>query len=184
MQNKKLMVIPMLLIFALVLTGFAYAHWEKIITINGTVETGSVHVEVLSASSDDPPGTIDVGKTKDVGCTTVSRGEDKQSITVTITNAYPCYEVYVHFTVKNTGTIPVHFKGIYPQPPFEFDGVKTWKAIFHDGKITVWGWDGLDEQLHPGDPGDYTIWIHVEQPAEQLTTYTFTAEAVFTQYNY
>ena len=50
MQNKKLMVIPMLLVFALVLTGFAYAHWEKIITINGTVKTGNMCAEFVQGS--------------------------------------------------------------------------------------------------------------------------------------
>jgi len=182
MQNKKLMIIPVLLVFALVITGFAYAHWEKIITIDGTVTTGSLHLEVISASSDDPPETIDIGKDKDVGCTIVEIGQDKQSLIVTVTNAYPCYEAYVHFTVKNTGTIPAHFKGFGPQPPFVQDG-KVWKATFFDGKITVWGWDSYNEQLHPGEPADYTIWIHVEQPAEQGQPYTFEAEVWFYNYN-
>lgn len=177
----------MLLMFGMLTTGFAYAHWSEILYINGSVATGELDMEILSASSDDPPGTIDVNKDKDVGCTTVelidTDGDgDKDKIHVTITNAYPCYEVYVHFTVHNNGTIPAHFKGFGPQPPF----VKTdsyWKASLFEGDITVEGWNGYDEQFHPSARHDYTIWIHIEQSAEELTTYEFEMEVWFDQWN-
>lgn len=183
MRNKKYMAVPMLLILALVITGFAYAHWSENLYINGTVNTGELKLKYLSVSADDGPGIIDIGKDKDVGCTT-ARLVDDTHIEFTITNAYPCYETYVHFSIKNIGTIPAHFKGFGPQPPFVYDPSDgRWKATLLGGKITVHGWDGIDEQLHPGWTKDYTIWIHVEQPAEQGTTYTFTVEVWFSQWN-
>ena len=184
MQNKKLMAIPMLLVLALVMTGFAYAHWSENLYINGTVNIGELKLKFLSVSADDShPGDIDIGKDKDVGITSAHIFDDTH-IEFTITNAYPCYETYVHFSIKNIGTIAAHFKGFGPQPPFVYypsDG--RWKASLFDGKITVHGWNGINEQLDPGWTKDYTIWIHVEQSAEELTTYTFTIEVLFTQYN-
>jgi hypothetical protein len=182
MQNKKYMAIPLLVIVALGLVGFAYASWYDHLYVNGQIDTAYLKMKLMSVSSDDPPGTIDVNKDKDVGTTTASKIDDTH-VQVTITNGYPCYEVYVHFTIQNVGTIPVHFRGFGPQPPFVFDGKKTWKASLFDGGITVWGWDSNMEQLHPGDNGDYTIWIHIEQPAKQHYTYTFTVEVIYSQWN-
>jgi len=168
MQKKKFMAIPILLIFALVITGFAYAHWEKIVTINGTVETGTVHLEVLSVSSDDPPGAIDPGKDKDVGCTTATYDPVENKITVTITNAYPSYYVYVHFTVHNDGTIPVKLKAIEVDAPPELE---------------VGAWNGIGEQIDPCEKKDNTIYVHVKQEAAPGSTYTFTVEFVYWNWN-
>lgn len=177
MQNKKLMVIPMLLVFALVMTGFAYAHWEKIITINGTVNTGILDLIIISAVSGDPSGTIDPGKDKNVATTTVTIDPtDPEILIVTITNAYPSYFVFVHFTVRNVGTIPVKLQAIEVEAP---------------ECITVDAWDSIGEQIDPyawGGPAykyqkDNSMYVHVEQSAEQGTTYTFTAKFIYVNWN-
>lgn len=184
MQNKKFMAIPILLIIALGLVGFAYASWYNHLYINGQINTAEIKMKFLSVSADDShPGDIDIGKDKDVGITS-ARIVDDTRIEFTITNAYLCYETYVHFSIQNVGTIPVHFKGLGPQPPFAYDPADgRWKATLFDGKITVHGWDSINEQLDPGWTKDYTIWIHVEQSAQQSTTYTFTIEVIFSQWN-
>lgn len=183
MVKGKYLAIPLILLIGLAIAGYAYASWHTTLYINGTVNTGEIKVKCLSASSDDPPGEIDVGKNKDVGTTLVSRIDDTH-INVTIVNGYPCYETYVHFTVQNVGTIPIHFKGFGPQPPFQYNATSgRWEATLFDGKITVHGWDGIEEQLHPGWTKDYTIWIHIEQSAQPGTTYTFTIEVIFSQWN-
>jgi len=168
MQKRKLMAIPMLLVFALVLSGFAYAHWSKIITIDGTVTTGRLHLEVISVASDDPPGNKEWNELKDVGCTTAKIGADKQSIIVTITNGYPCYGVYVHFSVHNDGTIPAKLYEIVVDAPPE---------------ITVEGWDSLGEQIDPCKNADNTIRVHIEQTAEPETSYTFTVKFIYWNWN-
>ena len=171
MQDKKLMVIPMLLVLALVLTGFTYAHWEKIITINGTVDTGTLDMKIISVSDDDTG--IDPGKDKNVADTVITIDpSDPEKAIVTITNAYPSYEVYVHVTIRNVGTIPVKLKEIRITAPT---------------CITVEAWDHIGEQLepYPNTPyqSDYSGRIHVEQSAEQGATYTFTIEFVFWNWN-
>ena len=187
MRDPKLLVLPAVVMLGLLMSGLAFAHWSEVLWIEGSVATGELDVELLSASSDDPPGSNDPGKDKDVGCTTTELQDtdgdgDYDTVLVTITNAYPCYEVYVHFTVHNNGTIPAHFKGFGPQPSFAPIN-NYWQASLFDGAITVEAWDGYDEQFHPSDRHDYTLWIHVEQEAEESTTYEFTIEVWFDQWN-
>jgi hypothetical protein len=144
--------------------------WDKTLYIDGTVNTGEVNMEIISISSDDPPGTIDRGKDKDVGWATAEiNPDDNQRATVTIYNGYPCYEVYFHFTVHNNGTIPVHLEDIICSAPPDV--------------ITVFAWNGMGEQIHPCQNADNSFLIHVEQPAEELTQYTFTIEFYYVQWN-
>ena len=148
--------------------GVGYAMWDKTLDINGTVNTGEVNLEILSASSDDPPGAIDPGKDKDVGCTTAVIDDGGQSITVTVTNGYPCYEVYVHFTVHNSGTIPVKLQLVTLTAPPE---------------ITLSGWNSIGEQIDPCERSDNTIHLHVKQIADENATYTFNVEFYYVQWN-
>lgn len=168
-MKKKIGLLLLVLVLALGALGVGYAMWDKTLYIDGTVNTGEVNMEIISASSDDPPGTIDYAKDKDVGSTAVSYVIGSQSITVTVTNGYPCYEVYVHFTAHNNGTVPVRLQDIIVTNP--------------DPCITVDAWDGMGEQIHPSQNADNTIYIHVEQCAEELATYTFDVEFYYVQYN-
>lgn len=171
------------LMIAMLTMGMSYALWKGELFVSGTVDTGFIDMQILSVASDDEGEKIDVGKDKHVGWTVVEIIDNKH-IKVTIYNGYPCYEVYIHYTVLNAGTIAVHFAGLGPQPPFAYDPVNyLWAASFYDGKITVEGWNGMLEQIHPGQRGDYTIWVHVEQPSEQNAQYSFIIEHVYTQWN-
>jgi len=148
------------------MVGAAYAMWDKSLWMYGTVNTGKLHLEIIDVSSGDPPGAKDPGKDKDVGCTTVTW--ETQTITVTITNAYPCYYVYIHFTVHNDGTIPAKLQSITIKAPPE---------------LTVTGWNSIGEQIDPCENRDNTIKVHVEQWADQGSTYTFTVEFYYVQWN-
>jgi hypothetical protein len=169
---SKLGVITLALVLALGVLGVGYALWDKTLYIDGTVNTGEVNMEILSVASDDVG--IDPGKDKDVGSTTVIIDPlDNQRAIVTVTNGYPCYHNYIHFTVHNNGTVPVKLNAINITAPPE---------------ITVDAWDGIGEQIDPGPPGpltnkDNTIYIHVEQEAAELATYTFTVEFWYVQWN-
>ena len=168
MQSRKLMVIPMLLIFTLAITGVTYAHWDKIVTISGTIETGNLDLIIVSAADDDTG--IDPGKDKDVADTVITIDpNDPEKAIITITNAYPSYYVYWHITIENVGTIPAKLKAIIIENPYEC--------------LEVNAWDGLGEQLDPGDKGDYSGYVHVKQCAEQGATYTFTVKFEFWNWN-
>jgi len=169
MRGKKLMLIPTLVLLSLVLIGFAYAHWEKIVTISGTIETGTLELRIVSAADDDDG--IDPGKDKDVADTVIRIDpNDPQKAIITITNAYPCYYVYWHITIENTGTIPAKLKQIIIENPYE-------------DYIEVDAWDYQYEQLDPGEKGDYSGYVHIKQEAAQGATYTFTVKYEFWNWN-
>jgi len=53
MNGKKIFAILAILMIALGIAGFAYAHWEKIVTVDGTVKTGRLNRTSISAADDD-----------------------------------------------------------------------------------------------------------------------------------
>jgi len=168
-------IIFLALALCLSITGAGFAHWEKVVTIDGTVTTGTLNLTIISAADDD--SGIDPGYTKNVADTTiVIDPADHQRAIITITNGYPSYNVTWHVTVENVGTVPAALKAINVTAP---------------ACINVTAWDGLGEQIDPvswgGDPlnylKDYSGRVHVEQCAEQNTTYTFTVGLVFWNWN-
>jgi len=204
MRNKKVMVIPMLLVFALVLTGFAYAHWEKIITINGTVNTGNMCAEFVQGSliqkdPFDPPtpdwtcddGLVNIRQlTKNIGhtnCTLEDTNNDnyKDTLKIEMGNVYPSYYEHVAWKIHNCGTIPW----------------RIWRVIFNPGNIIInetgpiikldlnndalpdieidWG-DNFGDQVDPCENIDLSVDFHVLQPIPKnsILTFTITIEIV------
>jgi hypothetical protein len=173
MDTKKLFATFAILIIALSIAGFAYAHWEKIITISGTVDTGKLDLRIIDVSDSDDPTKPDPGKDKNVADTEIIIDpQDPERAIVTITNAYPSYYVYIHVTIRNVGTIPAKLKEIKITAP---------------ECIEVGAWDHIGEQLEPYPTkqyqSDYSGYIHVKQCAEQGATYTFTIEFIFWNWN-
>ena len=163
------------LALCLSITGAGFAHWEKVVTISGTVTTDTLDLVIINVVDTD--NGIDPGYTKDVADTTiVIDPADHQRAIITITNGYPSYEVYWHITVRNVGTTPAALQAINTTAP---------------ACINVTAWDGIGEQLDPVSWGgasdkyqkDYSGRIHVEQCAQQNTTYVFTVELVFWNWN-
>ncbi len=179
MRNIKVLAIPMILIFGLLISGLAYAHWEKIITITGSVATGDFDLIIVEGSPSDSDSGIDPGYTKDIADTTIIIDpNDPGRAIITITNAYPSYEVFWHVTIRNVGTIPAKLKEI--------------RVVDPTPCITVEAWDGLGRQIDPeswgGPLGDYqedvSGRIHVEQCAEPGgVPYTVTIEFEFWNWN-
>ena len=170
MDTKKLFATFAILMLALGVAGFAYAHWEKLVTVDGEVTTGKLNLIIVSAADDDEPLKPDPGKDKNVADTEIIVDpKDPQKAIVKITNAYPCYYVYWHMTIKNIGTIPAKLKEIIIDNP--------------NPCLEVRAWDRQYEQLHPNEEGDYSGYVHVKQCAEQGATYTFTVKFVFWNWN-
>jgi len=112
MKTKMVGLLATLMI-ALMVSGFAYAHWSKTITINGTVNTGRLH---LTPSFE---GWTDDDKEY---CTVEGVIEDN-TLTVTIDNAYPCITVTIKFDLHNDGDVPA--------------GLYMWTATYDDNVITI-----------------------------------------------
>ncbi len=163
---KKIVILALTLVLALGATGVGYALWSDTLYLEGTINTGEVDTCIVSIASDDIG--IDPGYQKDVASTAVAI-VDCKTATVTVTNGYPSYENYVHFTTSILGTVPVILENIIVTNP--------------NACIEVDAWDTIGEQRHPGDFADNTLWFHVLQCADQNATYTFTVEFFYVQYN-
>ncbi|MEM2588088.1 MAG: hypothetical protein QXV23_07310 [Candidatus Bathyarchaeia archaeon] len=89
-------------LIAIMVAGLAYAHWSETLVISGTVNTGKLDLELSCTCSDNDDTSKDVA---DVTCV-VQNETEPNSITISVTNAYPCYEVSGTIDIKNVGTVP------------------------------------------------------------------------------
>lgn len=162
----KLAALLMLLLVPLSTLGISYAAWAEPLDVSGTVSTGNVDVAFGKADSNDPSGSIDPGYDRDVATTEVEGAYTKE-LTVSLDNAYPCYESEIEFTVRNTGSIPAKIKSIDVDAPDEIDTevtklevgevIKTWKKGY----------------LH----------VHVSENALENKDYKFSVTITATQWN-
>jgi len=195
MPNKKLVALPMLLVFGLLMTGFAYAHWSQTIYINGTVASGSLDWKFNAISClDDTPGSHDYHcydnfeygvfwrGNKDVGITSVAISADPHYATVTLENVYPCYFTSISVYPHNIGSTPIKFDNVIFSSTYQSVTLRA-ENIFAldcsgDGKpdIEISFGDHFGFQLEPchlPDP-EISFWIHVLQDAPQDNTLNFT----------
>jgi hypothetical protein len=151
-------VLFMALIVALAMVGVGSALWFKVLNIDGVVQTGDVDA-VLSFD-----GVRENDHGKDVGICDAGLNVDRDRLSVVIENGYPSYECFVFFNVENTGSIPIH---VYHP---------TWTTLPPPEAVTFSLLDCYEEdtQLHRGDrPLVCTLYLHVEQEAEQSVRYLF-----------
>jgi len=208
MRSKGLMGVLIPLILVLSMLGVAYSAWRESVTITASVSTGEVDVAftgaftnddgVVDDSTKDPDddGT-DPGKDKDVASSSASC--DGKTGSVTISNAYPCYETTAWFELTNTGTIPVKVEKV----EISLDGT-TWTEISpctiyyidietgniddtldpgDDLSIHVTPSDLLGTQIDDGDSLQLDLTIHVEQDASENGSYTVYIRITVVQWN-
>lgn len=175
-------VLVLLLVLALATLGMGYGLWSKTLTIEGTVNTGSVDAEWTLV------GCFDI-EDKDVGTTTGWIDEvDPQILYFQIDNGYPSYigDCEVEFTYL--GTVPAMVEAITFLAGPELtnctvDQQSTGSFTATCDQLTVTWANGLCVQLHNGEFLASSLRAHVEQDAEQLTTYTFGVEVQLNQWN-
>ena len=100
---KKIGIIILVAVLTLGVLGAAYAAWGQDLFINGTVSTGHYAVSFRSVT---PPTTSNdtlAGLTAVKATTTVA----DDTVTITITNAFPNYSVTIPYVIQNTGTVPL-----------------------------------------------------------------------------
>jgi hypothetical protein len=194
-MKTKMTAIFATLMIALMAVGFAYAHWSKIITINGTITTGKLHLyPTFSATTDDKKGICKVTWDIDIA---------KNSLTVTIDKAYPCITVSGKFDLHNDGTIPAGLNSwtftiygvkydIYPgviSPSMTEDQVETaletWVKTQAGGAVTVTvDFAGSNFwQIHPGEEPKLDFTIHFEEDLLQDKTFTFAMALEYYNWN-
>ena len=120
-MNKKLTILFSVLLLGTALSGVAYAHWKKVITIDGYVDTGYFHVypELYGMPT---PGTyiLDAGKYIAHWGEIQTCGITSNMVKFQLFDIYPCLGVNGHLKVVNNGDIPAGLKGI------------TWKLLCRD----------------------------------------------------
>jgi len=97
MRGKMVGLFAVVLI-AIMVAGLAYAHWSETLVISGTVKTGTLDLTLSCECSDNDDDSKDVGE---VSCNIVG-----DTLTITVSNAYPCYQVSGTIDIENTGTVP------------------------------------------------------------------------------
>lgn len=168
-MQRKLLALPILAILALSMIGFAYTQFSETLLITGTADTGDLTLIIIPLSPSDTDSGTDPGKGRDVGDTTIEIDPtNPQKAILTITNAYPSYEVIWHVTIKNVGTIPAILQKIKVTAPDCIEATAS---------------NGLGTQLNPESQEAVSGWIHVTQSADEDTTYTVTVEFVYVQWN-
>jgi hypothetical protein len=202
---KKIGIIAMTLVLALGALGVGYAHWSDQLFVEGTVHGGDLLVgftEVIVAEMHDnptpPPEKLDgeyLGK--DVGDVTYEYAGYRESthtgkygyegVLVTITDAYPCYEVHVTFVVDNLGTIPVIFEGVtITDPTGELTYDPVLEALVDANGVEIINFDFVNligTQLEYCEDTKAEVDVHFKQEAEECHTYSFRVDIDAIQYN-
>ena len=174
-MKTKIVSIFAVLLIALAVVGFAYAHWFEMLYINGTVNTGSLDATFsIGDCYDTEPLEKDVSS---ISCELDPADPTGHTLKVTVTNAYPCIDYYQEFDITNTGTIPLHV--------YSFKITESTLPVGSILEITdKAGEDFVCTQIHPKESAWGIIHIHLPQEAAELATYTFKATIEVVQWNY
>jgi len=194
-MNKKIVGTFALLMIALSIAGFAYAHWSDVIYINGTVDMGSLTFGFTSIIMCEdgkmmPDGTIMKPEPKPVGEVTCRLAEPEtdphstktvyKKLWINITNGYPEYVAQCTYTLDNGGTIPLDVTMVCVTIDTGDGLTYGWEDTTIVGRdaagnavINIWFdpmWPG---QIDPCNSFPQTIIIHLKEPALECHTYTF-----------
>lgn len=186
MKGKALRigVMFMVLIIALAAIGVGYGLWYKLLYIQGTVNTGTVDMAFWRIWT----WENDHGKPWVADCNAWVEGD---TLFIDIKNGYPSFECLVNYTIVATGTIPVHvYSPIWRElPKPEHVTVRTGPCFRDDYQIHPWDFRAAELSVESLDvetaacmedgarchPNFYycSVYIHVEQGAEQGASYSF-----------
>jgi len=210
-MNKKIIATFAVLLIALSVAGFAYAHWSDYVQIEGTVHMGELIVGISSIdwvedSDDWDKDPCDIIVDLSDPQTSVHHDPPQtvyHTMTVTVDNGYPQYWAYVDFYLKNAGTIPAHVIRVDMTPG---SGLVV-SDTFLDINGNPYGWELTDvdtglpalnvylykywtelslkcNQLEPCTDELCELWLDIKQEGcEECNTYTFSFEIEAIQWN-
>lgn len=146
---KKLFATLILTMIALTTIGYSYAYSNGGININSNCD-----IEFTTVT------TTDNEIEKDVANVHAQITPDGNNIQIHISNAYPCYQAHIHYTIQNTGNKPTHFTNLtITNPNPEALEITT------TNHTCTW--------LQPSETVDGTTTVHILQTAKQNWQYTF-----------
>ena len=195
--RSPVLLLVLALLLALASLGVGYGLWSKILTIDDTVHTGTVHAQWTSAVTTDPAGAFDLEdelgnrSDKDVGMLECTIDDiDPEILHYTIHDGYPSYYADCEVEWTNDGTIPVDVADLRAGPeggPLVSIPFDTWVNLDLNGDrlddINLMITNGLLVQIDPGAKDAYSVWVHVKQDAPQGKTLGFDVEVQLNQWN-
>jgi len=163
-----------ILLMALSIVGFAYAHWSESIFINGTVDMGSLTIgftTVRECTDKDDGALKDIGEVKCELSDPVTDPHSEKTVykklTVTITNGYPGYWAECFFTIDGAGTIPGTLVGVTCKAPPEINVECR----------------GVPLQVDPCSAHPASLYVDIKQDALECHDYVFECVIEYTEYN-
>lgn len=205
---KKIGLLCLALVLALGTLGVGYAMWSDEVTIEGTVDTGTLRLGIFRAiverlEQDKDVATVDLsfeGEILEKEFAGFGTQMAYEKLVVALNNTFPCLTVDIAFYLASVGTIPLHITGINITDP---SGGLTWVwekppspsigpyygYFYHTGdleeepviEVTIGG-------LRIGDQYHWCSWdkadliLHVEQPAKQNHQYKFEVKVIGEQW--
>lgn len=179
MDTKKLAATFAILMIALGVAGFAYAHWSEYLWLKGEVTTGKLCME-WSLEYEVWPGNVKekYGPVANVSHQFVDRDGDgcNEGLIVWVKNAYPSLWINGTLEVHNCGTIPA----------------KLWKYnITIEGKPEKWWEKGIElqtefeepNQIDPCDSLYLDFYIHFTQEAPENAWLEIYIDLTFVNWN-
>ena len=179
-------VLILVLLFPLAVVGVSYGLWSDQVTVSEVVTTGNFDATWLGGVCTEfytwpeiPVGVEGQGEWegKDVGRTTFEIDEEDPSIMrIFIENGYPSYAVDCEMWYENSGDIPWIIRGVTIQPVSDnlencvLTDVPT-LTLTCDELTSIFAGEVVGDQIDPNQRSVNSIIIHVEQPADQNTTY-------------
>jgi hypothetical protein len=156
--------------------GISYALWDKIITINGTVNTGTLDAifegpytwSATYNGGQSVPAEKLTGITVDVG----TAPDDPETLLVTIDGLYPCITIHINYKIANTGTTPWIVNDVSVSPAAGFPGT-----------VTVTPATLVGTQVDAGISIPADLEVHITNDAAQTSTYTFSVTIHVVQWN-
>ncbi|NLN07148.1 MAG: hypothetical protein GX167_05960 [Firmicutes bacterium] len=155
--------------------GLSYAAWQDQLTVNVTASTGKVDLAITDCwfIKDVPNGNIPDGQKKP----TPQINWDGKTISISIEDARPGYNVWFGYTIANRGSLPVRLtavnQGSFPK--------KSGNNLIDPGTIKVQ--HSLDKYvLEPGESTTGEIHITI-QGMEENAEYNFYFSLDFIQWN-
>ena len=168
---KKILLICLSLVLALGALGVAGALWSDWLYIDGLVYTGDIGAE----------WSIDVYYDNEAADKDVSWIDaylmPPNGLWIDIYNAYPSITYTVLWDIHCTGTVPIHFAEPWIDTNLPAGAIFT----FTDMAGNVIDWSQV--QLHQDDVMWGMLTIHLDNTAEQNTTYSFYIYLEYGQYN-
>lgn len=200
-MKEKILTLITLTFIAMSISGFTYSQWNDVIVVRNTMEFGDLTLRFVHPLDcwDNDDATKDVGK-----CTceytnpdTVSGGFE--TLKISITNAYPGYEAYCNFKLKNVGTLPDHIDKVLITPEtglkigenytdtngnpigWRLDDAVTDEPVLH---VYVYNYTDLSlvcNTLNAGDELQGEITVQVTDNAKECHSYGFEVKIIYEQ---